>query len=529
MVNAADTDVVEEGLKGPFSRPEAYCIRMHFMTAMCPFQLKGTMVQPISHAAPEYTNTGLFIDGTWRDATGHRLAEVHNPATGDMIGHVGLASSGDLELAVEAGHSGFLAWRGMSAFDRAGIMHRAADLLRQRVSDIAPIITLEQGKPLAEARAEVLFAAEVIDWFADEGRRTYGRIIPSRGVDISAQAHMEPLGLIAGFTPWNYPLGQAVRKIAIALAAGCSIIVKVAEETPAAAARMVQAFADAGMPDGALQLVFGVPADVSAFLIAHPKVRGISFTGSTAVGRKLSALAGEHLKRAVMELGGHSPVLVFADADLQQAVESLAGDKFHNAGQACISPTRLMIEAPAFDRFVADFASRAKAIRVGNGLDPETDVGPLANVRRLASLTALVEDAVERGAELVTGGPSGDNRGYFFAPTVLANVPVDARIMNEEPFGPVAILNRFGTLDEAVGEANRLPYALAAYGWARNGQTIAALRSGVRSGMISINHNGLGLPEVPFAGMLDSGFGDEGGPEALREMMFSRFVSVRGA
>ena len=287
--------------------------------------------------------------------------------------------------------------------------------------------------------------------------------------------------------------------------------------------------ADAGVPPGALQLVFGVPAEVSRALISNPNVRGISFTGSTAVGRKLSALAGEHLKRAVMELGGHSPALVFADADQSQAVDSLAGDKFHNAGQACISPTRLMIQASVFDRFVSDFASRARAIKVGNGLEPDSQMGPLANARRLASLTALVEDAVEKGAELVTGGPTGDNRGYFFPPTVLANVPVDARIMNEEPFGPVAILNRFAKLDEAIGEANRLPYALAAYGWSRGAETIAAMRSGVRSGMISINHNGLGLPEVPFAGMLDSGFGDEGGPEALREMMFSRFVSVRGA
>ncbi len=496
---------------------------------MCRFPGKGTRVQSITQATVDYPDTVLFIDGGWHPAAGDRRAAVVNPATGEVIGQVDLAEPGDLETAVAAGDSAFQIWRRTSAFERAGIMRRAAELLRQRVAEIAPLITLEQGKPLSEARAEVFFAAQVIDWFADEGQRVYGRIIPSRGPDISAQAHMEPLGLIAGFTPWNYPLGQAVRKIAIALAAGCSIVVKVAEETPAAAARMVQAFADAGLPAGALQLVFGVPSDVSATLIAHPAVRGISFTGSTAVGRKLSALAGEHLKRAVMELGGHSPVLVFADADQERAIANLVADKFHNAGQACISPTRLMIEASAFEHFVADFASRAKAIRVGNGLDPETDMGPLANGRRLASLTTLVEDAVERGAELVTGGLSGDNRGYFFAPTVLANVPVDARIMNEEPFGPVAILNRFTTLDEAIGEANRLPYALAAYGWARNGHTISALRSGVRSGMISINHNGLGLPEVPFAGMLDSGFGDEGGPEALREMMFSRFVSVRGA
>lgn len=486
-------------------------------------------MQSSTRATVAYCDTGLFIGGQWQPGGGGRTAAVHNPATGEVIGAVALAERQDLDRAVAAGNGGYAVWRRMSAFDRAGIMRRAAKLLRDRADDIAPLITLEQGKPLAEARAEVMFAAQVTDWFADEGQRTYGRIIPSRGVDVSAQVHAEPLGLIAGFTPWNYPLGQAVRKIAIALAAGCAIIVKVAEETPAAAARMVEAFADAGLPDGALQLVFGVPAEVSAHLIAHSDVRGISFTGSTAVGRKLSALAGEHLKRAVMELGGHSPVLVFADADQQSAVETLVADKFHNAGRACISPTRLLIEAPAFDRFVGDFASRASAIRVGNGLHPETTMGPVANARRHASLVALLDDAVEKGAELLTGGPRGDNRGWFLEPTVLANVPIDARIMNEEPFGPVAILNRFETADEAIAEANRLPYALAAYGWSTHAGTIAAMRTRVRSGMISINHNGLGLPEVPFAGMLDSGFGDEGGPEALREMMFSRFVSVRGA
>jgi len=476
-----------------------------------------------------YSDTGLFIGTSWQAGSGGRTAPVHNPANGEIIGRVALAETADLDAAVAAAGTGFAAWRRLSAFERGTIMRRAATLLRERADAIAPFITLEQGKPLAESRAEVLFAAEVTDWFADEGRRTYGRIIPSRGPGIVAQATMEPLGIIAGFTPWNYPLGQAVRKIAIALAAGCAIIVKVAEETPAAAARMVQSFSDAGLPAGTLQLVYGVPSEVSGHLIAHPEVRGVSFTGSTAVGRQLTALAGQHLKRAVMELGGHAPVLVFADADLNSAVAGLAADKFHNAGQACISPTRFMVEAPAFDRFVADFAARATAIRVGDGLAPTTQMGPLANARRLASLTALVDDAVAQGAELVTGGPTGDNRGYFFAPTVLANVPTTARIMNEEPFGPVAILNRFKTPSEAIAEANRLPFALAAYGWTRDADHIATLQREVRSGMISINHNGLGYPEVPFAGIHDSGYGDEGGLEALREMMFTRFASVRSA
>lgn len=477
----------------------------------------------------DYPNTDLLIGMTWRAGGTGETMPVRNPATGEIIGSVAKASAGDLDEAVTAAGQGFAAWKLVSGFKRTVILRNAAQLLRDRVETIAPLITLEQGKPLGEARAEVLFAAEVTDWFADEARRTYGRLIPARGPDVSAQAVLEPLGIIAGLTPWNYPVGQAVRKIAVALAAGCSIIVKVAEETPASAAAMIRAFNDAGLPPGALQLVFGDPAMLSEALIAHPEVRGISFTGSTAVGKILAGLAGQHLKRSVMELGGHAPALVFADADVARAASDLAADKFHNAGQACISPTRLLVQAPAHQAFVDRFVAAAEAVRVGDGFDPHTTMGPLANGRRVAALTSLVEDAVSRGARLATGGPGGENRGYFFKPTVLVDVPTNARIMNEEPFGPVAIINRFDTADQAIAEANRLPYALAAYGYSNSAQTIEAMRRGIRSGMLSINHNGLGLPEVPFGGIRDSGFGDEGGIEALREMMYTRFVSVRSA
>ena len=475
----------------------------------------------------KYPHTDLFIAGQWRQSGSGDVADVRNPATGEVIGTVAKATPEDLDAAAAAAATGFSAWRRVSGFERATILRRAAQLLRDRVDTMAPLITLEQGKPLREARAEVLFAAEVTDWFADEARRTYGRLIPARGHDVSAQAVMEPLGVILGLTPWNYPVGQAVRKIAVALAAGCAIIVKVAEETPAAAAEMVRAFCDAGLPVGALQLVFGDPAMVSDHLVRHPDVRGVSFTGSTAVGRGLTGLAGSHLKRCVMELGGHAPAIVCADADVDAAVDGLFADKFHNAGQACISPTRLLVEDKIHDRFVDDFAARAQAIVVGDGFDPATAMGPLANGRRVAALTGLVDDAVSRGARLAAGGTGGSNQGYFFRPTVLADVPLDARIMHEEPFGPVAIINRFTAMDEALSEANRLPYALAAYGYSRDAGQIAAMRRGIRSGMLSINHNGLGYPEVPFGGILDSGFGDEGGIEALREMMYTRFVSVR--
>ena len=474
-----------------------------------------------------YTQTELMIAGTWRPSASGTYADVRNPATGEVTGRVAQATEADLAEAVAAAGRGFAAWKAVSGVERGRTLRRAAQLLRDRVDTMAPLITREQGKPLYEGRAEVMFAAEVTDWFADEAPRTYGRLIPARSTNVSAQAVMEPLGIIAGLTPWNYPVGQAVRKIAVALAAGCSIIVKVAEETPAAAAEMVRAFADAGLPEGALQLVFGDPATISGYLIAHPEVRGISFTGSTAVGRTLAELAGRHLKRSVMELGGHAPAIVYADADIDAAIAGLAADKFHNAGQACISPTRILVEAAAHGRVVEGFAAAAEAVKVGDGFAEGTTMGPLANARRLAALTGLVEDAVAQGARLVTGGPRGDNRGYFFRPTVLADVPATARIMNEEPFGPVAIINRFASTAEALGEANRLPYALAAYGYSSSVGQIEAMRRGVRAGMLSVNHNGLGYPEVPFGGIRDSGFGDEGGIEALREMMFTRFVSVR--
>jgi succinate-semialdehyde dehydrogenase / glutarate-semialdehyde dehydrogenase len=424
-----------------------------------------------------YPDTGLLIGDTWRQGREGRSIPVRNPATGETIGQLAQAEASDLEDAVAAAQRGFEVWRRVPSAERAGIMRRGAALLRERVEAIAPLITIEQGKPLKEARAEVMFAAEVTEWFANEGRRTYGRLIPSRGFDVSAQAIMEPLGVIAGLTPWNYPVGQAVRKIAIALAAGCSIIVKVAEETPAAAAEMVKAFNDGGLPAGALQLVFGNPAEVSEYLIGHRDVRGISFTGSTAVGKTLTALAGAQMKRVVMELGGHAPALVFADADIDDAVATLAGDKFHNAGQACISPTRMLVEASAHERFVDGFADRAQAVRLGDGFDPASTMGPLANERRVAALSRLVEDAVAQGARLVTGGQPLENRGYFFPPTVLADVPTGARIMNEEPFGPVAIINRFATADEAIAEANRLDYALAAYGFSRSAAARACSRS----------------------------------------------------
>ncbi|GBQ29789.1 NAD-dependent succinate-semialdehyde dehydrogenase [Gluconacetobacter sacchari] len=474
-----------------------------------------------------YPDTLLFIDGQWTAAREGRFIDVVNPATEQVIGRVAHAGQPDLAAAVAAAERGFALWSRMSVFDRYRIMREAATLLRGRVDAIAPVLTLEQGKPLAEARTELLGAADTIDWLAEEGRRAYGRLIPSRAVGVSQAVIRSPVGPVAAFSPWNFPVNQVVRKVGAALATGCSIIVKAAEETPASPAALIRAFADAGVPAGVIGLVYGTPSEISETLIAHPAIRKVTFTGSTVVGKMLAALAGSHMKRATMELGGHGPAIISADADIDHAAATLAAAKFRNAGQVCVSPTRFLVERPAFGRFVERFAAVAREIRVGDGLLPDTKMGPMANVRRVDAMEALIGDATARGATIVTGGQRIGNAGYFFAPTVLTGLTTDMRIMNEEPFGPVALMNPFDTLDEAVAEANRLPYGLAAYAFTGSAPTAARLRDEVRAGMLTVNHLGLALPEVPFGGIGDSGYGSEGGSEALEAYLDTRFVTIR--
>ena len=476
-----------------------------------------------------YPDTQLFIAGQWRGARDGRSIEVQNPATGEAIGQLAYAGRADLDEALEAAEAGFAVWSRTGAMERSQVMRRAAALLRERADAIAPMMTMEQGKPLAEARGEVLSGADIIEWFAEEARRTYGQIIPARAPGVLQMAVKLPVGPVAAFTPWNFPINQVVRKLSAAIAAGCSIIVKAPEETPAAPAALIRAFADAGLPAGAVNLVFGSPAEISDYLIAHPTIRKISFTGSTPVGKHLAALAGRHMKRATMELGGHAPAIVCADAHIDKAVSLLAASKFRNAGQVCISPTRFLVEDGVFDRFLQGFTQAARAIKVGNGLDEASRMGPLANERRIPALEGMIADAVERGATLETGGNRIGNQGHFFEPTVLSNVPVEARIMNEEPFGPVAVVNRFATLDEAITEANRLPYGLAAYAFAGSAASVEAIGSRVEAGMTTINHMGLALPEVPFGGVRDSGYGTEGGSEAIEAYLVTRFVTQTSA
>ena len=390
-------------------------------------------------------------------------------------------------------------------------------------------MTMEQGKPLIEAKMETMGAADSIDWYAEEGRRAYGRIIPSRAPQGVYQfVFKEPVGVVAAFTPWNFPLNQVVKKVAAAFAAGCTAIVKGPEETPASVAELIKAFDEAGMPKGSINLVYGIPAEISEYLIAHPIVRKVTFTGSTAVGKLLASQAGTHMKRVTMELGGHSPAIVCEDADVKAAVKILSANKFRNAGQVCISPTRFLVHDSVYEEFVDGFVKQAESLNVGNGLDEGVKMGPLAHDRRLTAIEGFVADAVENGAKVLTGGKRKGNKGYFFEPTVMTNVSNEARIMNEEPFGPLAPINSFSSIDEVVEESNRLNYGLAAYAYTNSAKTAQDLGQSIESGQVSINHHGLGLVDTPFGGVKDSGYGSEGGPEGLDAYMTTKLVSQTG-
>jgi len=475
-----------------------------------------------------YSDVKLFINGEWSDGSEGKSEPIFNPATGQAIGRLAHASRADLDHALAAAQRGFDTWRKVSAFDRYKLLRKAADIIRSRADTISQLMTQEQGKPLAESRMEAVAAGDIMDWFAEEARRTYGRIVPARAEGVMQLVIKEPVGPVAAFTPWNFPINQAVRKVSAALAAGCSVILKGPEETPASCAALIQAYVDAGIPAGVVGLVFGVPSEISEYLIPHPVIRKVTFTGSTPVGKKLAALAGLHMKRITMELGGHAPAIVFEDADVDAAVKQLAASKFRNAGQVCVSPTRFLVHESVYARFVDGFVAAAKAIKVGDGSDAGTRMGPLANSRRVEAMQMLLDDATSHGAKIATGGKRIGTQGNFFEPTVLVDVPKQARIMSEEPFGPIAPIVPFSRFDEVVQEANRLPFGLAAYAYTRSLKTANAIGSAFESGMVSINHLGLALPEVPFGGVKDSGYGSEGGSEAIEAYLNTKFVTQVG-
>ena len=475
-----------------------------------------------------YETLDLYIDGAFRKASNGKTQDVINPSTAKVIGAVPLATASDLDAALAGADKGFKAWRRISSFERSKLLRKVADLVRERHEAIAQCLTQEQGKPTAEARMEVLSASDVLEWYAEEGRRAYGRVIPARAENVRQLVLTEPVGPVAGFAPWNFPVAQSVKKIAPALAAGCSIIIKCPEETPGSCVGLIRCFHDAGIPAGVVNLVFGVPGDISSYLIPSPVIRKISFTGSVVVGKHLAEMAGRHMKRATMELGGHAPVLIFDDTDVDRAATLTAVAKFRNAGQVCVSPTRFFVQDKVYDAFVSKFTDIAKSIKVGDGFDAATKMGPLANPRRIDAAAGFVADAIEHGAKLTAGGKRIGNQGNFFEPTVLADVPESARVMNEEPFGPIAVMTPFKEFDEVIGRANRLPFGLAAYAYTNSAKTANALADALEVGMVSINHHALALTETPFGGVKDSGYGHEGGIEGLQPYLVSKFVTQAG-
>jgi succinate-semialdehyde dehydrogenase / glutarate-semialdehyde dehydrogenase len=471
-----------------------------------------------------YANLQLFIDGQWIDSGGGAGEDVINPATEKPLARLPHASAADLDRALEAAKKGFAVWRAVSAYDRAKIMRKAADLMRERYDGISKTLVQEEGKAYAEARAEVITSADIIEWYAEEGRRAYGRIVPGRG-KLRQIVIQEPVGIVAAFTPWNFPALTPARKIGGALAAGCALILKASEETPGTCVEMVRCFADAGLPAGVLNLVFGVPAKISEHLIAKDEVRKISFTGSIPVGKHLAVLAAKGMKRATMELGGHSPVVVFADADPEKSADTIAGFKYRNSGQVCISPTRFYVQEQVYDRFLARFTEYAKGLKLGDGLEKGVTMGPLANARRIDAMESFVRDAKDRGGKIVTGGERHGNQGYFFEPTVITEVPDDSKIMTQEPFGPLAPVVRFKTLDEVVERANSLPYGLAAYAFTGSAHTANLIGDALQSGMVGVNSIAVSTPETPFGGIKESGYGSEGGLEGLQAYLNTKFIS----
>jgi len=472
-----------------------------------------------------YDSLHLFINGEWIAARERDTAPVVNPATLQELGRVPLATAADLEQALQTAKRAFDVWRNTVPAERARILKDGANLIRERATHISELLTLEEGKPLAESRDEVLRAAEYFEWFAEEARRIDGRVVPSNRPGVQQLVKKQAIGPVTAFTPWNFPAITPARKLSAALAAGCSVIIKPGEESPATALALARALDDAGLPKGVLQVVFGVPDEVSKTLIASPIIRKVTFTGSVPIGRLLAARAAEGVKPITLELGGHGPVLVFKDADVQRAAVEGAANRFRGTGQVCISSTRFLIQREVYDEFVGHFVSATQALKVGDGMQPGTQVGPLANPRQIAKMEELVADAVARGAKVLSGGKRIAGDGYFFEPTVLSDVPMDARVMHEEPFGPIAVLMRFDQLEDGLAEANRLPYGLSAYAFTNNARTAIDVGDGLEAGMIGINQYRIVSTELPFGGLKESGIGSEGGAEGIEFYLTNKFIS----
>lgn len=478
--------------------------------------------------ALETTPTGLLRDGEWVAGGDGGTFSVADPATGQPVAQVASATDADVAQTVRSAVAGFAAWRETDAWTRSRVLRRAADLLRERVEDIAWIMTSEQGKPLAESRGELLATADQYDWYADEARRIYGRIVDGHGPGSRIFVRREPVGVVVAFSTWNFPALLASRKIAPALAAGCAVVVVPAEEAPLTTLAVAQALLDAGLPSGVLSTLTGDTPRLSELLVAHPDVRKISLTGSVPVGQAVLRQAADGVKDVSMELGGHAPVLVFADADVPLAARLCVAAKFRNAGQVCASPSRFYVHADVAEAFSRHFVEATRALTVGDGREPATDVGPLSNARRLAAAESIVADAQGRGATVLHGGgrPETLTEGHYFTPTVLADVPDDALVMTEEPFAPVAPIAVFTDLEEVLRRANAVEYGLAGYVFTSDLDTAFAASDGLEVGMVAVNHLALATAEAPFGGVKKSGFGREGGSEGVLDYTVAKYVSV---
>lgn len=475
-----------------------------------------------SGSAESFARLGHFIHGEWRRGSG-RTMPVVDPSTARALGEIPVATAQDLQDALQSSWDGFRQWRDTAPAQRCAIILGAARLIRERIARIAMVMTLEQGKPIAESEAEVLRAAELIEWAAEEGRRTYGLTIPAP-MGYRYLTFAEPLGPALALTPWNFPAVSPARKVGSALAAGCSCILKPSELTPCTAAEIVRAFQDAGLPPGVLNLVYGDAAMISQTLIASPIVRKVSFTGSVPVGKQLSELAGRHMKPGLMELGGHSPTIVFPDVDVQKIAKASAATKYRNAGQVCTSPTRFYVHKDIYKAFTEALAHAANSLALGPGQDAKTQMGPVVSERRALALQRLADDARGKGAEVLAGGGRTDDAGFFFRPTVLSEVPLDAAVMNEEPFGPMAVCRPFSSEAEVVEQANSLPYGLAAYLFSGSVQVTSRVSRALECGIVGVNAFNGSNPETPFGGVKDSGYGREGGTEGVRSYMATKFV-----
>ncbi len=472
-----------------------------------------------------YPELQLFIDGEWISKGSRNSENVINPATGETIGVLPHATQADLDRALAAAERGFKVWSAMLPEKRSEILRKAADILRRNGEQVTRVATMESGKPIAQSRIELHMSIEIFEWYAEEGRRAYGRVLTQRQAGSRMLVIKQPIGPVAAFTPWNFPQGNPARKLGAALGAGCSCVIKAAEDTPASAILIAKALQEAGVPDGVVNVVFGVPAEVCPYILRSKVIRKLTFTGSIPVGKELVRICSENMIRTTMELGGHAPVLVFEDADLEKTLDMCVLAKYRNGGQVCVSPTRYYVHESHYAKFVEGFTKRVNVMKVGNPQDESNNMGPMIHARRRAAVDELIKDAVAHGATLNTGGKAIDGPGFFYQPTVLSNVPDTARIMNEEPFGPVALIVPFKEYDEVIAKANRLPYGLAAYAFTDSAKRVKLLGEQLEAGMIGINSFAISVPESPFGGIKESGHGSEEGIEGLEACLITKFIS----